>query len=256
MEGFQRSLHALWTIFKQEFSLYWISPIAYLVGGAWLLMAGFFFSLALNSFNNPNPFMGGGEPNMIGMLAPMAFLLMFLAPALTMRLVADEVRSGTHELLMTSPVRDWEIIVGKWLGVWGVFTVFILLTLPWAFLLVSRGTPDQGMMIAGYLGYWLWAGAVLAIGVLTSTITQYQLVAFMIGEGIALMLFLADSVGQLVTNPAISNVLTELTLTDHYQRSMLYQGIIKPLDLAYFIALIAICLFLATQILSMRRWRA
>jgi ABC-2 type transport system permease protein len=256
--GFMRSLHTLWSIFKHEFVLYWISPVAYLVGGAWLLMSGFFFSLSLASINQPaGPFGGGGlEPSMIYTLSPMAFLLMFLAPALTMRLVADEVRSGTHELLMTSPVRDWEIIVAKWLGVWAVFTVFILLTLPLAFLLLSRGTPDRGLMAAGYIGYWLWAGAVLAVGVLTSSISQYQLVAFMIGEGIALLLFLADQATAFFPGTTMSEVLGELTLTNHYQRSMLFQGIIKPIDVAYFVGLIAICLFLATQILSMRRWRA
>jgi ABC-2 type transport system permease protein len=186
----------------------------------------------------------------------MAFLVMFLAPALTMRLVSDEVRSGTHELLLTAPVRDWEIIVGKWLGAWGAFTVFILLTLPYAFILTWRGTPDQGLMITGYLGYWLWAGTVLAVGVLASALTQYQLVAFMIGEGVALLLFLADRISQLITQPTIGEALSQLTITEHYHRTMLDSGLIDPVDLAYFIGLIAICLFLATQVLSTRRWRA
>src|SRR5687767_4113834 len=120
MEGFQRSLHTLWTIFKQEFSLYWLSPIAYIVGGIWLFFSGVFFAYYLGLVNQSGAmamFGGGADPNQAiqGTLSPMAFLLMFLAPALTMRLVAEEIRSGTHELLLTAPVRDWEIIVGKWL---------------------------------------------------------------------------------------------------------------------------------------------
>ncbi len=257
MEGVGRSLHTLWTIFKHEFGLYWISPIAYLVGAAWLFLSGFFFSRSLGAFNSGGFGFGGGpEPSMIYTLAPMAFLIMFMAPALTMRLVSDEIRSGTHELLLTSPVRDWEIIVGKWLGVWGVFTVFILITLLYPLLLAWRGSPDQGMMITGYLGYWLWAGAVLAIGVLASALTQYQLVAFMIGEAIALALFLADGAASLITQPTVGEILSELTLSAHYQRTLLSRGLIDPVDIAYFVGLMAISLFLATQVLSMRRWRA
>src|SRR5215212_7457826 len=130
MEGISRSLHTLWTIFKQEFSLYWISPIAYIVGAIWLFFSGVFFSYYLSQLNQSSgfSFFGSMSPNeaLTGTLSPMAFLLMFLAPALTMRLVSEEIRSGTHELLLTSPIRDWEIIVGKWLGAWGVFTVFIV----------------------------------------------------------------------------------------------------------------------------------
>ncbi len=257
MEDLTRSLHTLWTIFKHEFRLYWISPIAYLVGGAWLLLSGFFFSVSLAQFNQSGGFFfGASEPSLIGTFSPMTFLIMFLAPALTMRLVSDEIRSGTHELLLTAPVRDWEVIVGKWLGVWGAFTLILLLTLPYAFLLVWRGTPDQGMMITGYLGYWLWTGTMLAIGVLASALTQYQLVAFMIGEAIALALFLADRVGILITQPVISEVFNQLTFSAHYRDTMLTRGLIEAVDLAYFIGLIAIALFLATQVLSMRRWRS
>ena len=108
MSDFNRSIHTLWTIFKHEFSLYWISPIAYLVGGAWLFLSGFFFSRSVDAFNQGGLGFGSLEPSMSYTLSPMAFLLMFLAPALTMRLVSDEIRSGTHELLLTAPVRDWE----------------------------------------------------------------------------------------------------------------------------------------------------
>src|SRR5687768_6346342 len=123
MEGVSRSLHTLWTIMKHEFSMYWISPIAYAIGALWIFFSSAFFAGSLGQSNQSGgcTAFGGLEPSMRYVLQPMSFLLMFLAPALTMRLVADEIRSGTHELLLTSPVRDWEIIVGKWLGVVGVF---------------------------------------------------------------------------------------------------------------------------------------
>lgn len=256
MDGFTRSLHTLWTVFKHEFTLYWISPIAYLVGAALLFFAGLFFSYHVDQLQMGGGFFGGAEPSMINTLGVMASLTTFLSPALTMRLVADEVRSGTHELLLTAPVRDWEVITGKWLAAWAVYTVFILLTLPQAFLLAARGTPDQGLMIAGYLGLWLWSGAILAIGVFASAMTQYQLIAFFIGEFVALLLLVANVISQIVTQPVIGEIVNELTVASHFHDTMLRQGIIRPVDLGYFIGLIAICLFLATQTITMRRWRA
>src|SRR5688572_8202109 len=248
MADISRSLHTLWTIFKQEFSLYWLSPIAYIVGGIWLFFSGLFFSYFLTTLNQSAAFGGlfGGDPNeaIRGTLGPMAFLLMFLAPALTMRLVAEEIRSGTHELLLTSPVRDWEIIVGKWLAVWGVFTVFILVSLIYPAILAWRGTPDTMNIVLSYLGYWLWSGAVLAAGVLASSLTQYQLIAFLISEGIALLLFLTDLFSQLITNPAIGSILGQISIGAHYQESMMQLGLLRWLDLAYFVGVISICLFL------------
>lgn len=261
MEGLSRSLHTLWTIFKQEFSLYWLSPIAYIVGGIWLFFSGVFFAFYLGQLNQSAGFgslFGGVDPDAAirNTLSPMAFLLMFLAPALTMRLVAEEIRSGTHELLLTSPVRDWEIIVGKWLAVWGVFTVFIVVSLLYPAVLAWRGTPDATNIVLSYVGYWLWAGAVLAAGVLASSLTQYQLIAFLISEGIALVLFLTDLFSQLITNPAIGSILGQISIGAHYQESMMQLGLLRWLDLAYFFGVIAVCLFLATQILNSRRWRA
>lgn len=259
MGEFNRSLHTLWTIFKHEFALYWLSPVAYFVGAIWLLFSGFFFSRSLGAFNQTGGGMfgfGGLEPSMEYTLAPIVFLMMFLAPALTMRLVSDEIRSGTHELLLTSPVRDWEVIVGKWLGVWGAFSVFIVISLIYPLILIWRGTPDVTSIVLGYLGYWLWAGAALAIGVLASALTQYQLVAFLIGMGALLFLFLADAASTLITNPLVGDVMNQLTLSAHYQDTMLSQGLLRAIDLAYFLGLIAVCLFLATQILNSRRWRA
>jgi ABC-2 type transport system permease protein len=134
-----RSLQTLWVIFKHEFSLFFISPIVYFIGAGWLFFAGLFFTFAMNDYNS-----GYAEPGMASVLGSLAFLLIFIAPAITMRMISEEIRTGTHELLFTAPVRDWEIVVGKWLGAWGVLTIFILLTVPYPLILVWRGTPDIG----------------------------------------------------------------------------------------------------------------
>jgi ABC-2 type transport system permease protein len=251
MQNIGRSLHNLWIIFKHEFSLYFISPIVYLIGAAWLCLAAIFFSLSLNAFNQ-----GGYDVSMSPLFSPMAFLTIFIAPALTMRLLSEEYRTGTHELLFTAPVHDWEIVVGKWLAVWAVVSVFILITVLHAGLLIWRGSPDIGMMIAGYIGLWLACGAMLAVGVFASSLTQYQLVSFIISIGILVVLWVASAIAGLMSGSFWSDVLTQLTITTHYHDSMLSRGLIDPVDVAYFVSLMAISLFLATQILGTRRWRA
>lgn len=251
-QGIGRSFHNLWTIFKAEFNLYFISPIVYFVGAVWLFFFGVFFAGPLPYFNR-----GEGEPTMSYTLGTMAFLVMFIVPALTMRLISEEIRQGTHELLFTMPVRDWEIVVGKWLSAWGVMTVFTLISFIYPLLLIWRGSPQLSIIITGYLSFWLWSGTVAAIGVLASALTQYQLVAFIVGEGAALFFFLADNVSSfgLINNQTVNEILSTLAMSTH-QTSMLQRGLIDPVDIAYFVGGMAIFLFLATQLLGTRRWRA
>src|SRR5574341_96163 len=212
MQGINRSLHAIWTITRREFGMFFVSPVV--------------------------------------------FLMMFVAPALTMRLIAEENRSGTHELLETAPVHDWEIVVGKWLAVWGAFTSFMLMTLFYAAILAWRGNPDGASMFTGYLGLWLMAGASFAIGVLASSLTQYQPIAFMVSMGTILMLWLSDVLlARLFTSPLLTGILTELSLQSHY-RNLIQRALIDPVDIAYFIGVIAVSLFFASQTLNSRRWRA
>jgi ABC-2 type transport system permease protein len=240
----------LWTVFKREFALYFISPIVYLLGAAYLFFAGLFFALSLNSLNQ-----GFLEPTMEGVLRPMAFLTMFFAPAITMRLLSEETRQGTIELLLTAPVRDWEIVVGKFLAAWAAVSVLIVITLIYPFILASRGNPDQGVMMLGFLGLWLLSGTMLSVGVLASSLTQYQLVSFVIGLGGLLVLWLADVGSDLIRAEIVGDVLQHLTIREHYYRRML-AGVVNWSDIAYFVGLIALTLFLAAQILQTRRWRA
>ena len=156
MQAVGQSLHNLWLIIKHEFEHYFQSPIIYIIGGIWLFFAGFFFILSLGQFTG---LVGSGssggttEPSMYGTLSPMTFLMMFFAPAFTMHLISEEVRQGTHELLFTSPIRDWEIVVGKWLGAWGVMTILEIITLLFPLVLFLGGNPEPGTVIAGYVGF-------------------------------------------------------------------------------------------------------
>jgi ABC-2 type transport system permease protein len=254
MQTISHSLHNLWVIFRHEFRLFFVSPLFYVLGAIWLGFAGFFYSIAwfAGGLNE-----GFSEPSMSITFFPMAFLTMFFAPAFTMRLVSEEFHSGTQELLLTSPIREWEIVVGKWLAAWATVTVLILMTLISAAVLFWRGSPDSGKMIAEYLGFWLWSGAALAIGVFASSLTQYQLIALLIGEGIALVLFLADRFSTLpfLASSFIGPVFTEAALTSHLQYGA-FTGIIEAKSWVYFFGIISISLFLATQVVGSRRWRA
>jgi ABC-2 type transport system permease protein len=254
MESVGRSLRNMWIIAKQEFSLFFSSPLVYFLGAGWLFFAGLFFIPWLGLFNQ------GYELSVNGMLQTLAFLAIFMAPALTMRMVSEEIRTGTHELLFTSPVRDWEIITGKWLGAWGVMIAFTLLTLVYPLYLFTLGSPDPGQIISAYIGFLLLWGMVLALGMLTSSLTQYQLVSFIIGFVTLIVLWVAGSfvnaVYTLIPSQILQTVMQEVTIQAHLHDTMLGRGIIRPVDIAYFVGLIAIFLFLATQVLGSRRWRA
>ncbi len=247
MEGVQRSLNAIWVVAKQEFNLFVISPIVYFVSAIWLFLFALFFPIVeINLGNTP--------PSVRAPLDTMIFLLVFLAPAFTMRSISEELRSGTHELLVTAPIQEWEIVLGKWVGIMLVFLAFIFVpVLVYPIILIWRGNPDIALIITGYLSLLLSAGATLAIGLLASALTQYQIVAYLISVVTMIVMLIAEGLGnRLINNEFIAEILREITLTGHY-RSLLQRTLIDPLDIAYFIGIIAICLFVASQLLTSRR---
>lgn len=249
MEGVQRSLSTIWVIAKQEFNLFVISPIIYFVSAIWLFLVGLFFAITIGQINS-----GGAVPSMSNPLDTMVFLLVFLAPAFTMRSISEELRSGTHELLVTSPVQEWEIVVGKWVGIMLVFISFIFIPmLLYPAILLWRGNPDIALLATGYGSLLLSAGATLAIGLLASALTQYQIVAYLISVTIMIFMLIAEGVGNnLINNQLVADVFSEITLTGHY-RTLLNRPLVDPVDIAYFIGIIVICLFVASQILTSRR---
>ncbi|NDJ54842.1 MAG: ABC transporter permease subunit [Chloroflexi bacterium] len=245
-----QSARNLWTIFRHEFSLYFGSPIVYFIGALWFLFVGVFFSISVASFNQ------GAPLTMDNTISTMGFLAIFIAPGLTMRLISEEMRTGTHELLLTAPVRDWEVVVGKWLGAWGVLTVFVLISLIFPLILTFLGSPDGGDILTAYIGLWLLWGMALAIGVMASAMTPYQIIAFIISLALLIGLWLAQAVFNFIPNPLIQEIASEATIFSHFQNTMVQRGIIQVENLVYFIGVIAIALFLATNFLGTRRWRA
>jgi len=237
-----------WIIFRREIGQYFASPIAYLIGFAVLLITGILFYSDLNYAATTRP----AEPSLIPSF--LAFAMIFCAPLLTMRMLAEESREGTLELLLTAPVNDSAIVIGKFLSAWFFYTVLLGLTFIYQFILLAITQPDLGHAICAYIGIWLYGGATLAVGILFSAMTENQIVAAFLSMGVLLFLWLAELVGQIVTNLDIALVIRQLTLQGHFTSSFAV-GLVRAEDVAYYGGLMVIMLFMAIRVVESHRWR-
>ncbi len=228
----------------KEIQIYFSSPVAYIVGMMFLALTGFFFVRDLSS---PFP-----EASLSSFFQGATIILILLAPTLTMRLLAEEQKLGTIELLLTSPVRDWEVIVGKYLASLTFLLATVALTTYYVVLLFIFADPDPGPIWSGYLGLALYGAATLSIGVLTSTLTNNQIVAAVVGLFILLLLFFADlASGDL---PGFwGNLIKEIGIRSHFND--FERGVIDTKHIVYYVIFTAFFLFLSIRALESRRWR-
>ena len=244
----------IWTIAKREYKIYFSSPLAYIVMLIILSVIGAIFALNIINLTS-NPFGQNQAPDISIVTGPMAFLLVFSAPALTMRLLADEQRMGTLELMLTAPVRDWELVVGKWLGSFLFVLTIIAITFVFPFVLNTMVTPgiDQQMMLSSYLGIILVAAAFLSIGVSISAMFSNQFAAFFLSMGLLVILwFLIGIPAQILTSGA--GIFDFLNMNSRFYNS-LNQGIINLSDIVYFLSVTALGLFIGSIATESRRWR-
>jgi ABC-2 type transport system permease protein len=248
----------VWTIARREYHRFFTSPIAYVVAFVVLLTLGIMFGLTVLYYTQNGMGSGYGPPpsapDIGGINGTFTFLLILMVPALTMRLIADENRMGTMELLLTAPVRDWELIVGKWLGGLLFMLTLIAVTLVYPFVLNALETPglDQQQLMTSYLGLILVAGALLALGVGASSMFTNQFAAFFGALGLFVFLwwlvgFPAQYVG------AGGDLFTYLDMKAHFYNSM-NTGVINLSDIAYYLSLTALGLFAGTAAVEARRW--
>lgn len=178
-----------------------------------------------------------------------------MTPAITMRALAEENKSGTLELLLTAPVRDWEVVLGKWLGSFLLMLTLILVTWFFPIILNSLVDPgiDQGIMLTGYLGILLFSSAIIAIGVMASSFFSNQIAAFLTTLGILLVLWMIGLFSQ-VEGATGSTLLSYLSITDHFYYSFM-SGIIDLKDVIYYLSLTVLALFIGTKSVEMRRWQ-
>src|SRR5512140_846434 len=185
----------IWTIAKREYNHYFISPIAYVVAFIMLFTIGIYFAYIISAYSQQARF-GGGTPDITPINWLFVFLLVFTTPAITMRSISDEARTGTLELLLTAPLRDAELVIGKWLGALLFILTILLVTLVYPIIMNSLVSPgiDQQLMMSSYLGVILSAAALLALGVGISAIFTNQIAAFFATFGLFFIIWFMMSI--------------------------------------------------------------
>jgi len=231
-------------IAMKEGRAYFTTPTAYIVGAMFLVLTGIFF---VNDITSPF-----AEASVRGFINWASFFTLFLAPLITMRLLSEEQKMGTLELLLTSPVRDWEVVVGKYLAALSLYVVTIALTLYYVVLLYWFGDPDAGPIYSAYLGVILHGAAALAVGLLASSLTGNQIVSAVVGTAVLLTLSFIDEVADLVSGTT-QDMLLGLSLNNHLLDFR--RGIIDTSNVAYFVSIAAVFIFLTIRALETRRWR-
>lgn len=238
------------TIAKREFRSYFDSPLAYVVICLGLVLLGFFFF-----------YMGGGfwqadraSLTRLFEFAPRGLALLII-PVVTMRLLAEEKRSGTLEMLITLPVRDHEVVIGKFLGAWGLVMLLILATAAYPLLMFTwpwrLGALDLGPVISGYVGLFLYSGAAIAIGLLISALTESQVIAFFITWVLLVVLqfvgFAVDS-----ASPGVRDVIAFISFDARL--APFARGMISTREVIFFATIIIGCLMAAFRALERRKW--
>ena len=236
------SLSNVGPIYRREIRSYFQSPVAYVVIVVFLAIVGWFFTSDLFLINV-------ASLRIVFELVPLVFL--FFVPAITMRLLAEEKKSGTLELLATRPVRDVEIVLGKFFAAWTLLAAALAPTLIYLITLSALGSPDPGPVITGYLGLLLMGGVYIAIGIFASSITENQIVAFIVSLLIILALFMADKVLVFVP-PAVASTLEFISIDYHFEN--IERGVIDSRNLIYFGSVLGFALLLATTSLERRKW--
>jgi ABC-2 type transport system permease protein len=252
------------TIAARELRSYFVSPIAYVVLTGFLLLGGWFFFNLLARFNlfltiysaqqNPQVLqrLNLNEFVIAPLLHNLSVVLVILVPVITMRTLAEEKKSGTYELLLTSPLRVSEIVLGKFLGSLVFVLIMVALTGIYPLILFAYGNPEIGVVLGGYLGLTLLATSFVAVGVLTSALTENQIIAA-VSCLVSLLLFYiiawpAENAGE-----TIGAFLRYISLTEHF--AQMVKGVIDSKDIVYFASVVVLALFLTHRSVESIRWR-
>lgn len=231
------------TVFRREMNAYFLSPVAYVVIVVFLVVSGYFFQQALFITN---------EASLRYSLAISQFIFSILTPVITMRLLAEESKTGTIETLMTAPVTDLEVVLGKFLSAWGLYGVMLAPTLIYIALLSWVGSPDIGPVISSYIGLMLMGAMFVSIGLLVSSLTKNQIVAAVIGI-VSLMLLWV--VGYYVAGGEgwFSEVLKYIGTFGHWDTFT--KGLVDTRDVVYYVSLTALFIFITVRVVESRKWR-
>jgi ABC-2 type transport system permease protein len=226
-------------IMQRELRSYFTSTIAYTVAAFFLFICGYLFFSVLAATQ---------EASLRYMLHNAAVTMLLIAPALTMRLVAEERRSGTIELLMTAPVTDTQVVIGKYLGSLVFFLSMLVLSLQYPIILMRLGSPEMGPMFTGFLGMFLLGAAFLAIGLVASSLTKNQIVAAIGAFAVMLLLWIVQWAAGPTATGWLPEVLRQLSVLGRFDNFV--KGVVDTRDLVFFASLIGFCLFLSVRALA------
>ncbi len=236
----------IWIIAKRELRSFFNSLMAYILLVAFLGFSGFF------------TWISGSDVFMVGQASLQSFFgiaywtLFFFIPGLTMGLLAEETRSGTIELLLTKPISDWHVVVGKFLSSWMLIAIALAFTLPYYITVSTIGDIDHGSVWAGYLGLLLMSGAYIGIGLFASSISKNQIVGFLLALLIGIFFHIIFGILAGNTSGLLGNVLNYLSLSTHFES--ISRGVIDSKDLIYFFSIMALGLLGAEYSLTRRKF--
>jgi len=247
-------------IAHKEMKSYFSTPIAYIVIGFFALLFGYFFYAMLVIFNQQSLQFGGAEGGAVDinqqLIRPLflnaSVILLFVLPLITMRTYSEEKRSGTIELLLTSPVSDVEIILGKFLGAMALYAAMLGITLIHIGLLFSYGNPEWKVVLTGYLGLLLMGGCFISVGLLISSMTKNQIVSGMVTFAVFLLLWVINWIASF-TGPTTQSVLNYLSITDHFDDFT--RGVLDTKHLIYYFSVMSFGLFLTARSVDTERWK-
>jgi ABC-2 type transport system permease protein len=248
-------------IAHKEIRSYFASPIAYVIIGLFSLLFGYFYVAILTWFVQQGTQMSMGmgpatlnvNQQMIRpLLMNMTVVLLFVLPMITMRTYAEEKRSGTIELLLTSPLTDLQIILGKFLGALALYATMLLVTLVYVGGLFFFGSPEWKPIVTAYIGLLLLGGSFLSMGLLISSLTKNQIVAGMMTFGVFLLLWVIDWIGTFA-GPTFEPIVTYLSITQHFDDFA--KGVIDTKHVVYYLSFMTFGLFLTAKSVDSERWR-
>jgi gliding motility-associated transport system permease protein len=248
-------------IAHKELKAYFSSPIAYIVLGFWALLYGYFFvailqyfvrqSMQMSQFQGPQA-MNVNQQLIRPLVQNVTILVLFLMPMVTMRTYSEEKRSGTIELLLTSPVTDWQIILGKFLGAMSLYVTMLAVTLIHLALLFVYGRPEWKPIVTAYLGLLLLGGCFISVGLFISSLTKNQIVAGMVTFAVFLLLWVITWIGSF-SGPTVDSLTQYLSIIDHLDD--FGKGVLDTTHIIYYLSFITFGLFLTAKSVDTERWR-
>ena len=246
-------MRAVWATFLRELKAYFFSPLAYVVLFFFLMVNGFIFAAIISFLNDPRA--PGGPPLNVFFGGTVFFwlVLLFAGPVLTMRLISEELKSGSIEVLMTAPVTEGQVVAGKYLAALAFYLFLWLPTLAYAGIISYFEQVDWGPVAAGYLGILGIGALFLAVGTFASAMSKNQLVAAIIAFALLIVLFSFGLFENLFSNETAKKVFGYLNLWDHMDE--LAKGIVDSRRLVYYVSATLFFLFLTSRALEDRKWR-